>query len=495
MIKSILTLAFGILLLLKGNAQTEETTSLFKAIFKQDSILFAIGFNTCDLKTFENTLSNDFEFIHDKDGILNKQGFIAAFRNGLCSSPETYQSRRELIHESVEIYPLYHNNVLYGAIQTGNHRFYETSKNQQETFASTAKFTHVWNLEKGEWKLKRALSFDHISSNNYPKSTLLFDDNKKIENWLKELNIPTLGIGVIKAGKVQQIKVFGELKKGIAAPYNTIFNVASLTKPITAMVTLKLVSQGKWNLDEPIFKYWIDSDLAKDSNLKKLTTRHILTHQSGFSNWRGNNKDGKLHFEFTPGTKYQYSGEGFEYLKKALEQKFKQPLNKLATDQLFTNLGMSDTKYYWDNHTDSSRFAIGYNNKGTPYSTKMNKTANGADDLLTTIEDYSNFLVSILNSNILKKKLMNEMVSFQVKTKKDKYFGLGFEIYDLGNKEYAISHGGSDLGCNTIFFLLPKKKEGLVIFTNVDDGYKVYEKLLYQYLPLYASKIIEIETK
>ena len=129
--KSLLTLAFWVLLLLKGNAQLEDTSALYKTILKQDSLLFNIGFNTCNLKIFENSLSADFEFMHDKDGILSKEGFINAFKNGLCNSPETYQSRRELIPESTEIYPLYNNNILYGAIQTGSHRFYEKSKNQQ----------------------------------------------------------------------------------------------------------------------------------------------------------------------------------------------------------------------------------------------------------------------------------------------------------------------------------------------------------------------------
>ena len=79
--------------------------------------------------------------------------------------------------------------------------------------------------------------------------------------------------------------------------------------------------------------------------------------------------------------------------------------------------------------------------------------------------------------------------------KKDKYFGLGFELYDFGNGEYAISHGGSDKGCQTIVFVLPKTKQGLIIFTNVDDGYKVYEKLLIHYLGKYGNKIVGIETK
>jgi CubicO group peptidase (beta-lactamase class C family) len=66
------------------------------------------------------------------------------------------------------------------------------------------------------------------------------------------------------------VKVFGEISEGNSAPYNTIFNVASLTKPITAMVALRLVSLGKWNLDEPIYKYFTDSDIAKDLVIKNL---------------------------------------------------------------------------------------------------------------------------------------------------------------------------------------------------------------------------------
>jgi CubicO group peptidase (beta-lactamase class C family) len=87
------------------------------------------------------------------------------------------------------------------------------------------------------------------------------------------------------------------------------------------------------------------------------------------------------------------------------------------------------------------------------------------------------------------------MTTNQVETKKGEYFGLGLVIYDLGNGETALSHSGADNGVQTIFFMLPKTKQGIVIFTNVDDGYKVYEKLLTHYLGDNGKKIIEIETK
>ncbi len=476
-------------------AQLDKNAGLYKTILSKDSLLFNVGFNTCDISQFEHLLSEHFEFFHDKDSISHKKTFLYHLRNGLCKSPTTYQSRRALITESTEIYPLYKKDVLYGAIQTGKHKFYETIKGKNETYASTAKFTHVWLLENGHWKLAKSLSFDHQDFDVPNNPTSIFDNDAAIEKWLIENKVPTLGLGIIKNGKLQQVKVFGELKKGETAPYNTIFNVASLTKPITAIVALKLVSLGTWDLDEPIYKYWIDPDIANDHNCKLLTTRHILSHQTGFANWRGNNKDGKLHFEFAPGTKYQYSGEGFEYLREGLERKFGKSLNDLANEFIFKPLQMTDTQYFWDNKTDSTRYALGYDPNGIAYRTEKNKTANAADNLLTSVEDYGKFLTSVMKSEGLSPKIFQEMISQQVATKKDKYFGLGFEIYDLGNGDYAISHGGADKGCQTIVFLIPKTKNGIIIFTNVDDGYKIYEKLLNHYLGEDGRKIIDIETK
>jgi CubicO group peptidase (beta-lactamase class C family) len=478
-----------------GYSQVDKKSELFKTIISKDSLLFNVGFNTCNVSQFENLLSENFEFYHDKDSVSNKKQFLHSLRNGLCISPTTYQSRRELLPESTEIYPLYKKDKLYGAIQIGIHQFYEKIENKKEVFGSSAKFTHLWLLENGAWKLTRSLSYDHQIKLLDTTTASLFDNDTEIEKWLVENKVPTLGIGVINDGKLQQVKVFGELKKGVSAPYNTLFNVASLTKPITAIVTLKLVSLGKWDLDEPIYHYWIDPDVAKDSNHKKLTTRIILSHQTGFSNWRGNNKDGKLHFEFEPGTKYQYSGEGFEYLRKALENKFHKTLDQLASELVFKPLQMNDTEFLWTKKTDESRFAIGYNNKGIAYDIIKNKTANAADDLLTTVEDYGKFLVSVLNSEGLSKKVFNDMMTNQVETKIGKHFGLGFEIYDLGNGEMTLSHGGADNGVQTIIFIFPKSKKGLIIFTNVDDGYKVYEKLLTHYFGENGKKIIEIETK
>ncbi|PQA94463.1 hypothetical protein B0A69_08325 [Chryseobacterium shigense] len=323
----------------------------------------------------------------------------------------------------------------------------------------------------------------------------IFDRDKEIEKWLHELKIPILGLGIIEGGTLKQIKVFGKIKDDISVPYNTIFNVASLTKPITAMVALHLVSTGKWDLDEPVYTYWTDPDIANDPRNKQLTTRIILSHQTGFPNWRFMKENKKLSFDFDPGTKFQYSGEGFEYLRKAMENKFKKPLEQLARELIFQPLKMNDTNYIWDENTDKNRFATGYDKNGKPYKTEENKLANAADDLHTTVEDYGNFLADILNGGHLHKDLYLQMMKRQVQTRKNKYYGLGFVIYDLGNGEYALSHGGSDEGSFCLTVIFPKTKQGLLIFTTSDNGYKVFDKLLAHYLGKNGEKIIEIETK
>lgn len=476
-------------------AQLAPQDKLYQTILSKDSLLFNVGFNTCDIKPFETLFSDRFEFFHDKDSVCDKSVFIAKIKSGLCGSPDTYQSRRELVEGSTVIYPLYKNKRLYGVIQVGIHRFFETIKGQPERFASTARFTHVWVQEQGNWVLLRSLSYDHQVNQTAANLSNLFDNDAAVEQWLRDKKVPTLGIGIIKAGKLQQIKLYGELQKGITAPYNTLFNVASLTKPITAMVTLRLVSQNKWDLDMPLAKYWTDPDVAKDPNSKLITTRHVLSHQSGFTNWRGNNADGKLHFDFVPGTQYRYSGEGFEYLRRALEAKFRKTLDVLAEELIFKPLKMDDTRFFWDKTTDSTRFARGYDRTGKAYRIHRNTKPNAADDLLTTVEDYGRFLASVMANDGLTPKVAKDMITPQVASKSGKHFGLGWEIYTMGKDDYVLSHGGADEGVQTIVFLVPKTQQGLIIFTNVDDGYKVYETILRHYLSDYAQPIIDMETK
>lgn len=140
--------------------QIDRSSELYRTLRLKDSLLFNASFNTCNIPELESLVSDDFEFYHDKGGLMaTKAEFIEQTKNGLCKL--SYKARRELVEESLEVFPLNKNGVLYGAIQTGRHNFYAKEKNKPEYLSGTAIFTHVWLLENGAWKLKRVLSYDH----------------------------------------------------------------------------------------------------------------------------------------------------------------------------------------------------------------------------------------------------------------------------------------------------------------------------------------------
>jgi CubicO group peptidase (beta-lactamase class C family) len=300
----------------------------------------------------------------------------------------------------------------------------------------------------------------------------------KISAWMAENHVPCVGIGIMENGQLKSVQVFGELQKNVPAPVNTIFNIASQTKTVVTMLVLKLVEARQWNLDEPLCKYWVDPDVMNDPFHKKLTSRHVLSHQTGFVNWRIDHPTKRLTFDFEPGTKYQYSGEGFEYLRKALENKFHKPLDELLDSFVFIPLGMKDTGY-WSKTLDMSRFALWHDGRGKKYETSYQTYVSAADDLLTTIGDYSKFCLDVVRGGELSAALFNDMVRPQVIVKEHYARGLGWGVVtDLPNGEYALEHGGSDIGVRTMAVLLPKSGRGVAVMTNGDNGMNVYNKVI-----------------
>src|SRR6202161_3484933 len=80
---------------------------------------------------------------------------------------------------------------------------------------------------------------------------------------------------------------YGEQSRGVPATTKTLYNMASLTKPVTAETVLRLASAGKLSLNESMSPFWLDPDIRDDPWSKLLTPRLCLSHQTGFANWRG----------------------------------------------------------------------------------------------------------------------------------------------------------------------------------------------------------------
>ena len=441
---------------------------LAEELEQQDAEFFKRGFNECDTEYLQQFVSDDLVFYHDQGGLQNKSEFISNVINNICSNP-TEKPIRKLVEGSTEAFPLHKNSKLYGAIQQGEHEFYIRKQGHADQLTSTAKFTHVWLKGTDEWLLSNVLSYDHSSPNS----------DEVIEGLLVDSKVPALGIGIIEAGKVKSINVYGERAKDAPADSDTIFKVASLTKPIVAFIALKLVDDGKLNLDEPLHRYWVDPDLKDDNRHRLLTVRHVLTHQTGFDNWRWMNAEKTLKFHFTPGAQHQYSGEGFEYLRKALERRFDSTIEELAQQYVFSPAGMTDTHFWWNDSVDVNRYAFNHDENGQKIELEKYYTANAAANLLTTVGDYTRFIIYIMEQSSKNPDLFNNIISKQLEIGENHHFGLGWEMFTgFSYDEFALLHTGKDPGVNALAMFFPNSKNGYVIFMNGDNNLPILEHTL-----------------
>jgi CubicO group peptidase (beta-lactamase class C family) len=156
---------------------------------------------------------------------------------------------------------------------------------------------------------------------------------------------------------------------------------------------LELVEQGKLRLDVPLKTYLPKPYVQGDDRLNKITARIVLSHRTGFPYWRVDGKPLTIHF--TPGERFSYSGEGYIYLQRAVEQITGKALNDYMTDAVFAPLGMTSSSYVWRPNFDE-RTATGHDRDGKPVALWKPKEAGTASTLNTTAKDYALFVEAVL---------------------------------------------------------------------------------------------------
>lgn len=142
------------------SAQVSKASDLFQQLKTQDSIFFERSFNQCDMNYLENAIDKNLVFYHDQTGIQDRNKFLENTRKYLCGDTLS-KPIRKVDEASLEVFPLYNNNVLYGAMQTGNHLFYRREKNREDRLTGKAKFIHVYLRVNEKWILKEVISFGH----------------------------------------------------------------------------------------------------------------------------------------------------------------------------------------------------------------------------------------------------------------------------------------------------------------------------------------------
>lgn len=310
---------------------------------------------------------------------------------------------------------------------------------------------------------------------------------------LKANNVPSASVAYIADGKLAWTVVSGEQSPGVPATDRTLYNIASLTKPLVAETILRMASHGDLQLDEPIYPYWVDPDVKDDPWQKLLTPRLCLTHQTGFANWR-RMTNGKLTFRFQPGTETGYSGEGYFYLARFAQAKAKKPFDQLAQEYVLGPLGMKDTSFttqpWFEGRVDAPFTEKGFE---APHLTS---TWNAADLVRTTTTDYAKFVIAVMHNDGLSREIARQrLVMSRNSAAPDEIqalckleapntpchlsagMGLGWQVFDH-NGAIVIDHTGSDAGDHSIAFFVPGRNIGAVIFTNGDNGPKVIGEMV-----------------
>lgn len=309
---------------------------------------------------------------------------------------------------------------------------------------------------------------------------------------LAEHRIVTAGAAIIQDGENVWSRYYGEQSPGVPASRDTLFNVASITKTVAAETLLRLAGAGLVSLDEPMVRYWTDPDIAGDSRSWLLTPRRVLTHSTGFPNWRFFLPSGELEFVRDPGTGFGYSGEGFEYLARFVEAKLGRDFEAVVEEQVFVPVGMEASAFgqYAENFprmarpVDSDGVFHGYFCRPQSGWCREEGDSSAADDMTTTVEDYAAFLIAVMDHDGYDASLAaarNAIATVETDPSpvdcamvegdcpERMGFGLGWRVFDYGTAQ-VLYHGGSDWSEVASAYFVPQSRDGVIVFLNAPNA-------------------------
>jgi len=321
---------------------------------------------------------------------------------------------------------------------------------------------------------------------------------------MKAAEVPGVAIAIIDHGQIAFVKAYGfrDVEKQLPLTPDSVMTAASFTKSAFAYMVTQLVSEGRLDLDKPVYKYLPKplpeypayKDLAGDDRYQLITARMLLDHTSGFANWRSFEPDRKLRIHFQPGTRFAYSGEGIVLLQMVVETITGKPLEKLMEERVFRPLGMTRTSMVWQEKFETD-YANGYDEYGRSLGPQKRKSAQAAGSMQTTVHDFARLVQAVMASRGLHKKSLDTMLSPQIRIYSKHEFpslatetthdndairlsyGLGWGLYWTPDSKVFFKEGHDDGWRNyAVGFLRPKS--GIVIMTNSSNGEGIFKELL-----------------
>lgn len=325
-----------------------------------------------------------------------------------------------------------------------------------------------------------------------------------VEQIMEKADVAGLSLAILNDSQLVYQKAFGYKNKrdGTRNDEQTLFSAASFSKPVFAYLVMLLSEEGIIDLDKPLYEY-LDkplyeyppyTDLKGDDRYQKITARMVLSHTTGFPNWRFLTPDGKLSILFPPGSRHSYSGEGIALLQMIVEVVTGSNLEVLAQEKIFQPLGMTRSSYTWQPEFEAN-YASPHDEYGRPRGEKIQRAEpDAAGSMVTTASDYARFLIAILNAEEQRKATVNEMLQPQIAINYKRMFGpdawemtdeyqnthlawgLGWGQFDTSYGQ-AFFHTGHSFGWQNYTVTYIDKGIGIVMLSNSDNFESVAEEI------------------
>ncbi|MEM8890150.1 MAG: serine hydrolase [Bacteroidota bacterium] len=314
-----------------------------------------------------------------------------------------------------------------------------------------------------------------IYGKRIPETELEAFLKEKMEEW----KIPAISLAVFSDNRMlyKNISGYADYEQKIPIKESSIFEGASMSKPLFAYFLMKYVEKGLLDLDRPLYEYLPYPDIEHDDRYKKITARMVLNHSSGFPNWRSDFPENKLFISFEPGTKYQYSGEGFQYLAKVLAHLLntdEKGLEAAFQQEVAASFGMQHTRFVQNDLNLQNKVDPHMGAKKLP-KTKDTQSFGAAYSIHSEALDFSKWLMGLLNEEGLTKESYEELFAEQIVLDNDpenlngaSAWTLGFAKYTLEEGDFYV-HGGNNKGFTSGFFIEREAKIGAVVFTNANQ--------------------------
>lgn len=325
-----------------------------------------------------------------------------------------------------------------------------------------------------------SLSFESAASE--PPSS---DLQTIVERLARDNQVCAMSYATIHAGKISSSGGANGCDHTRMPTDDSVFQAASLSKPVFAYAVLKLAQEGSLNIDVPLVSYLPQgylhiqnpfafghppiTDRVVAPELQAVTARMVLSHTSGLPNWSSE----PLTFDFKPGADWQYSGEGFVLLQRVVESITNEKLDDFMRHRLFEPLGMSNTAFRW-----KPQFADAFM-PGLPRHMEIPE-ALAPFSLHTSAKDYAKFLAALMADQQAVQLIVQSPAS--VVPKLGLGWGLGWGV-EHSEKETFIWQWGNNPGYRAFVMASTNSGDAVVMLTNSEEGLAMAEPIVATVLP------------